>query len=115
PPSSPAWPPSSSDPPPPTVAAARSPLRRTLVLAGLLAAAVWLAFFDSHSLVQRVRYAQDRAALRTENARLEAEIERLERATSAPLSDARVVEIAPEAYGMRRPGERVYPVVEVEG
>ncbi len=85
-------------------------LRRRLMLAGLVVAAVWFAFFDSHSLLQRVQYYADAQALSAENTRLQAENAVLHRDLNAGLSDEVVEKVAREQYGMRRPGETVYPV-----
>lgn len=87
-------------------------LRRRLLLLGLVGAAVWVAFFDSHSLVRRARYYAEYRTLSAENERLRAEIEALEGQVEAGLSDELAEEVAREQYGMRRPGERVYPVEE---
>lgn len=82
---------------------------RILVCAGLLLA-LWLAFFDSHSLLKRVTWHQEFTELREENARLSTEIDRLEEEVIKGLSDEAVEEIAREEYGMRRLGETVYRV-----
>lgn len=85
-------------------------LRRRLLMLGLVVAAVWIAFFDSHSLLRRVQYYYEYRTLAAENEQLQAAIEDLERRVSAEPSDEVVEEVAREQYGMRRPGERVYPV-----
>ncbi len=85
-------------------------LRRRLLLVGLALAAVWVVFFDSYSLVRRAEYYADYRALLAENAALQADIDRLQQQVSAGLSDDLVEEVAREQYGMRRPGETVYPV-----
>lgn len=85
-------------------------LRRGALLVGVFVAAVWFAFFDSHSLVQRVQYYTEHRALTSENARLQTEIDALQRDIDAGLSDEIVEQVAREQYGMRRPGETVYPV-----
>lgn len=83
--------------------------RRFLVSAALIVG-LWITFFDSHSLVKRIGWHTERASLQAENDSLYAEIERLEREVEKGLSDEVVEEIAREQYGMRRPGETVYPV-----
>lgn len=85
-------------------------LRRRLLVLGLVVAGVWIAFFDSHSLLRRVQYYYEYRTLAAENEQLQAEIERLEQRVSTAPSDEVVEEVAREQYGMRRPGERVYPV-----
>ena len=96
--------------------ATSDPTRRTLprwlgllALAGLV---LWLLFFDSHSVVKRVGWHQELAALEAENAALEARIEQLEAQLEEVAADDVVEQIAREQYGMRRPGETVYRVAE---
>ena len=93
---------------PQVIAAPR--LRRWLLLLGLAVAGVWFVFFDSYSLLRRVEYYADYRALSEENAQLQAEIDRLQTQLDAGLSDEVVEAVAREQYGMRRPGETVYPV-----
>jgi cell division protein FtsB len=87
-----------------------SRLRRWLLLLGLAVGGVWFLFFDSYSLVRRVHYYTDYRDLAEENAHLQAEIDRLQTQLDAGLSDEVVEAVAREQYGMRRPGETVYPV-----
>ena len=90
--------------------APRRRLRRPLLLAAAVAAALWFGFFDSHSLLRRVQWEREHARLVAENAALRAEIERLETRLGEGVSDAVIEQIAREQYGMRRPGETVYRV-----
>ena len=85
--------------------------RRRLSLMAAAALAAWLLFFDSHSLVQRFAWHRELAIVREDNARLEAEIARMNAELERGLSDEMVERIAREQYGMRRPGETVYSVV----
>jgi len=85
-------------------------LRRRLILAAVAALAVWLAFFDSHSLYKRVRWHHEAARLRAENEALRQQTEDLSEKLAEGLSDEVVEQIAREQYGMRRPGETVYRV-----
>jgi cell division protein FtsB len=79
---------------------------------GLAGLAVWVALLDSHSVWRRVAYARELAALEAENRALEAENANLRDRVQEGLSPATVERVAREQYGMRRPGETVYPVVE---
>ncbi len=96
-----------------TQSRARPRLRRWLLLGGLAVAAGWFAFFDSHSLVQRLEYRAEAEALAAQRDRLQTEIEGLQYSLDAGLSDEVIERVAREQYGMRRPGETVYPVEEV--
>lgn len=85
-------------------------LWRWLAVLACAGVALWVAFFDSHSLARRVGWHQEYAQLAEENAALRRAIVRLEEQTSAPPSEAVIEKIAREQYGMRRPGETVYRV-----
>ncbi|ARA92459.1 MAG: septum formation initiator family protein [Bacteroidetes bacterium] len=89
-----------------------SSLRKRTLLIALLALGLWLLFFDSHSVLRRVQWHHEHHTLLEENARLEAEIATLEAQMEALDSDLVIERIAREQYGMRRPGETVYRVVE---
>ena len=90
--------------------APRRRLQGPLIVVVVLLAALWFTFFDSHSLVKRVRWHQEVARLTEENETLRQEIEVLEERLAEPLSDEVIEKIAREEYGMRRPGETVYRV-----
>jgi cell division protein FtsB len=83
-------------------------LRRWIVGGILCAVFVWIAFFDSHSLLRRYEWHQDRDRLAAENKELRQEIQRLRRQLDRPLTDSLVERIAREEYGMKRPDETVY-------
>lgn len=83
-------------------------LRRWLVGGILCAVLVWIAFFDSHSLLRRYQWHQERDQLSSENDALREDIQRLRREVDRPLSDSLVERIAREEYGMKRPDETVY-------
>ncbi len=85
-------------------------LVRWLAVLACVGAALWVAFFDSHSLANRVGWHQEHEQLAEENAALRRDIEALQEKVSAPPSDAVIEKIAREQYGMRRPGETVYRV-----
>lgn len=88
----------------------RRRLQGPLIVVVMILAGLWITFFDSHSLVKRVRWNQEVARLTEENKALRQEIEVLEERLAEPLSDDVIEKIAREEYGMRRPGETVYRV-----
>jgi len=90
----------------------RPRLRRRLILIGLLALAAWVALLDSHSLARRITYARELRTLTRENQELERANAAMEGRIEGGLSPATVEHVAREQYGMRRPGETVYPVVD---
>jgi cell division protein FtsB len=69
-----------------------------------------VAFFDSHSLLNRLRYAHELGRLTEENTTLASQNEALEANLARGLDAATVEAVAREQYGMRRPGETVYRV-----
>ena len=96
-----------------STAAAATPkrrLRRPVVAMVLLLGALWFTFFDSYSLVKRVRWHHEHARLSQENEHLRREVDILEERLKNPLSDEVIEKVAREQYGMRRPGETVYRV-----
>ncbi len=92
-----------------------SRFRSHLVLAGLAAVAVWVAFFDSHSVLRRMQYASELDRLSEENAAMEVDNDAVQARLERGLDDATVEEVAREQYGMRRPGETVYRVRDDSG
>ncbi len=90
--------------------APRRRLQGPLIVVMVLLAALWFTFFDSHSLVKRVRWHQEVARLAEENEALQQQIEILEARLAEPVPDEVIEKIAREEYGMRRPGETVYRV-----
>ena len=93
-----------------TPAPSKRRLRRPLVATVLLLGALWFTFFDSYSLVKRVRWHHEYARLSQENEHLRREVDILEDRMKNPLPDEVIEKIAREQYGMRRPGETVYRV-----
>lgn len=85
-------------------------LRRHALWVGLVGLALWVAFFDSHSILRRVGYARELDRLTVENERLAAANEQLAAEVERGLDDETLERVAREEYGMRRPGERVYRV-----
>ncbi|MEM0961312.1 MAG: septum formation initiator family protein [Bacteroidota bacterium] len=90
-------------------------LRRRALAIGLVGIGLWVAFFDSHSVLRRVSYASELDRLTLENAELEAMNESLAKQLDRGLDDATLERVAREEYGMRRPGERVYRVEDASG
>lgn len=88
----------------------RRKIQTWLLIASLVVVAVWLAFFDSHSLARRIAWHREAAQLTHANDTLRQDIERLEMQVKEAATDEVVERIAREQYGMRRPGERVYRV-----
>jgi cell division protein FtsB len=60
--------------------------------------------------VRRISYARELRALTTENRELERANAAMQARIDAGLTPATVERVAREQYGMRRPGETVYPV-----
>ncbi len=85
---------------------------RLIVIALVACAALWVAFFDSHSLLRRAMWHYELNEVASENAALQADIVRLEQQVTTVASDAVVERVAREQYGMRRPGETIYRIEE---
>lgn len=93
----------------PSIASGRAITRR-LLLAGIVLLAAWLLFFDSHSIMKRVQWHREYVRLNAANVALEEKIDRVSEDLEKVGSDEVVEKIAREQYGMRRPGETVYPL-----
>jgi cell division protein FtsB len=76
--------------------------------------ALWILFFDSHNVWDHWQQRRLAATLRTQNDSLKAGIDHLQQDLQALENDEVVEAIAREQYGMRRPGETVYPVKRAE-
>lgn len=85
-------------------------LGRWVLLGGIVLLLTWITFFDSHSLLRRLRWHHEYEQRMAENERLRQEIETLQRQLQQPLSDKVVEQIAREQYGMKYPDETVYPL-----
>ena len=81
-----------------------------LILGGLIL--LWVLFFDSHSILNRVRWHQEANQLREENQKMETVVERSKEELSRRGDEEEIERIARESYGMRRDGETVYKVEE---
>lgn len=90
----------------------RSFYRRWLLIGGALLLFIWIAFFDSHSLLKRYQWHQEYDAVTAENEALRQRIQALEAKLDQPLSDEVVERIAREEYGMKHPGETIYRIRE---
>jgi cell division protein FtsB len=88
----------------------RTALTRWLLIGVAALLAVWITFFDSHSLLNRYQWHQEYEELSAENEHLQKQVGTLERKLEQPLSDEVVERIAREEYGMKRPDETVYPI-----
>ena len=86
------------------------PLGRRLFAGALLLLGLWVGFFDSHSLMRRARWTMELNAKQADNVRLERELESLQAQLQSVESPEVIERVAREQYGMRRPGETVYPV-----
>ncbi len=73
--------------------------------------AIWVLFFDSHSIATRVQLMAERSELTADNEALQAQIDALEIKLSRPPTASEIERIAREDYNMSRPGETVYPVI----
>lgn len=90
-------------------------LLRSMPLSWLFAAAIgglvlWILFFDSHSVMNRVLWHYEYQTLSEENEALREDIRSLEDQLEEPLSDEAVERMAREEYGMVRPGETIYRI-----
>ena len=86
--------------------------KRRLLVLGAIGLALWVTFLDSHSLLRRMMYARQLDRIEAENAELQADNERLAAQIEDGLDAETVERVAREQYGMRRPGETVYRVVD---
>ncbi len=84
------------------------PLRKRIGLIIFVSIAVWISFFDSHSLLRRYSWNREANQLEIENAAMRVEIEDLNARLQEGLSDEMVEKIAREEYGMQRPGDTTY-------
>lgn len=75
---------------------------------------IWVGFFDSHSIYKRLSWHREAQLIEAENLELQREIERLDRQLEVDVSDEIIEQLAREQYGMRKEGETVYPIKELE-
>jgi cell division protein FtsB len=86
--------------------------KRLVIVTSGVAAVIWFVFFDSYSLVMRVRNHREKAVLNESNEQLKTEIDGLESKLSKRLSDEEVERVAREEYHMSKKDETVYPIVK---
>lgn len=82
---------------------------RLLLIAAIVLGFVYLLFFHSHSLYGRWTWEAELNELQQENTAMQERIEVLRGRIDDGISDEAIERIAREQYGMRRPGETVYP------
>ena len=87
-----------------------SGLRARIGIIAAIGVALWIGFFDSHSLFRRYNWHRQADSLEEENENMRAEIDKLSEQIESGLSDDMVGEIARKEYGMHLPGETVYQV-----
>ena len=75
---------------------------------------IWVGFFDSHSIYKRLSWHTESHKIATENLELQRKIEDLDRQLEVDVSDDVIEQLAREQYGMRKEGETVYPLKEIE-
>lgn len=85
-------------------------IRNRIGVFAILGAVLWIGFFDSHSIMNRVRWHRSADQLEIANEEIRKQISDLTERVDSGLSDAMIERIAREEYGMRRPGETVYRV-----
>jgi len=89
-------------------------LRKRAIWIAFGVAFIWVGFFDSHSIYKRLSWHTEAQAIASENLELQQEIERLDRQLEVDVSDEVIEQLAREEYGMRKEGETVYPIKEIE-
>lgn len=84
-----------------------------LILGGIVL--VWFSFFDTYSIWTRVELNQQKAELKEQKERLKSETEVLKQKIEHLETDPFLLErIAREEYGMKKEGETVYKIREVD-
>lgn len=84
-----------------------------LILGGFVF--IWFAFIDTYSIWTRVELNQRKAELKAKKEQLKEETLILKQKINALETDPKLLErIAREEYGMKKEGETVYKIKEVE-
>jgi len=94
------------------LSALASRFRKILIVISASFVVIWVLFFDSHSIFERLQLRAEKSELQADNEVMRAKIARLEEQLSRPLTSQEIEKIAREEYGMSRDGETVYPVQE---
>ncbi len=84
-----------------------------LILGGIVV--VWFTFFDTYSIWTRVELSQRKAELKEQKKQLKSETQVLKQKIEKLETDPFLLErIAREEYGMKKEGETVYKIREVD-
>jgi cell division protein FtsB len=84
-----------------------------LILGGFIV--IWFTFIDTYSIWTRIELSQRKAELREKTQDLKAETQVLKQKINDLQTDPFLLErIAREEYGMKKEGETVYKIKEVE-
>ncbi|MGM0546749.1 MAG: FtsB family cell division protein [Bacteroidota bacterium] len=84
-----------------------------LILGGFMV--IWFAFIDTYSVWTRIELSQRKAELKEKKAQLQNETEALKKDIENLETDPFLLErIAREEYGMKKDGETVYKVKEID-
>jgi cell division protein FtsB len=84
-----------------------------LILGGFVF--IWFTFIDTYSIWTRVELSQQKSELKAKKEQLKEETEILKQKIEALNNDPALLErIAREEYGMKREGETVYKIKEVD-
>ena len=89
-------------------------LRKRVLWIAFGVAITWVGFFDSHSIYKRLAWHREAQIIEAQNLELQREIDRLDSQLEVDVSDEVIEQLAREEYGMRKEGETVYPVKELE-
>jgi len=83
-----------------------------LVLVGFVV--IWFTFLDTYSIWTRIQLSQRKTELKTKTEKLKKETATLKQKINDLKTDPFLLErIAREEYGMKKPGETVYKIKEI--
>ncbi|ARV10540.1 septum formation initiator [Winogradskyella sp. PC-19] len=86
---------------------------KNFYIIGLIAFAVWMLFFDTHSWLLHNDLNEDKEALNKEKQYYINEMKKDEKATKELSTDKGVEKVARETYYMKKPNEEIY-IIEYE-